>query len=75
MNSQPALIGTTLMVVVGLGLASVMAAEPTTRISQRSDICSQVGSGYVQLYTIEEETKSITICQKDQKYYYVTQAK
>lgn len=75
MNSQPALIGTTLMVVVGLGLANAIAAEPANQASQTLDACRQIGSDYHQVYVIEEETRSIAICQKDDKYYYISTAK
>ncbi|MDX2242810.1 MAG: hypothetical protein NW224_19195 [Leptolyngbyaceae cyanobacterium bins.302] len=76
MNLQARLIGTTVMIVAGLGLTHAIASEPASqKTAQQSDVCRQAGSEYTKLYTIEEDTRSITICQKGQKYYYVTTAK
>ncbi len=64
------------MIVAGLGLTHAIASEPTTPKTKHTvDVCRQAGADYTQLYTIEEETRSITICQKGSQYYYVTTPK
>ncbi|MBF2029723.1 MAG: hypothetical protein IGS48_23695 [Oscillatoriales cyanobacterium C42_A2020_001] len=83
MNLQLRLIGTTLMVVTGLGLSyptwqSVAQAETTTKpaqVAQRLSVCRQVGDDYREMYTIVEENRTITICQKGSKYYYIHTSK
>lgn len=76
MDLQARLISTTCMIVAGLGLTHAIAAEPVPpKTAQQIDVCRQVGSEYVKLYTIEEQGHAITICQKGDKYYYVTSAK
>jgi hypothetical protein len=72
MNRHFTLIGSTLMVVAGLGLTHAIAAEPVPQtVTQRVDVCRQVGAEYQELYTIEEATRSITICQKGDQYYHI----
>lgn len=72
MNRHLTLIGSTLMVVAGLGLTHTIAAEPAPQsATQRVDVCRQVGVEYQELYTIEEATRSITICQKGDQYYHI----
>jgi len=88
MNRQIGLFSTTLMVVTGLSLSyttwqPVARAEAPkaaqtpkiTQTAQRVDVCRQAGADYREMYTIEEETRSITICQKGKNYYYVQSAK
>jgi len=76
MNLHLKLIGSTLMIVTGLGLAHAIASEPTaSSANQHMDLCQQAGAEYRQLYTIEEATRSITICQKGDQYYHITTLK
>lgn len=80
MNLQVKLFSTTLTIVAGLGLTHAIASEPTPQkpaqqIAQQSDVCRQYGAEYTKLYTIEEAARSITICKKGTKYYYVATAK
>lgn len=64
-----------LLMLTGLGWNGAIAAEPQTHMAQRSDVCRQAGEDYREVYTIDEETRSITICQKEEKYFYVAQEK
>ncbi len=88
MNLQVRLLSTTLMVVTGLGLSyttwqptaraeamKTTQASKVTQAAQRVDVCRQIGRDYREIYTIEEENRSITICQKGKKYYYVQSAR
>jgi hypothetical protein len=80
MNLQAKLVSTTLMIVAGLGLTHAIASEPepqkmAQQIAQQANVCRQYGAEYTKLYTIEEEARSITICQKGTKYYYFTTTK
>ena len=76
MNTQIRLIGTTLMLVAGLGLThAIAAASAPGKTAHRPSVCQQMGANYTELYTIEEETRSITICQNGTTYSYITIAK
>lgn len=76
MNLSLKLIGSALMVMAGLGLTGAIAAEPTPATAQsRLDLCQQAGAEYRELYTIEEATRSITICQKGDQYYHIVTLK
>lgn len=83
MNLQFRLISTTLMVVSGLGLsyptwqsaAQAETATQPTQVAQRVSVCRQAGDDYREMYTINEEKRTITICQKGNKYYYIQTAK
>ena len=82
MNLQVRLISTC-MIVAGLGCPHAIAAEPipakvtqatAQSTAQRFDACRQAGAEYSEVYTIEDGNRAITICQKGNKYYYITQA-
>lgn len=84
MNLQASLIGTTFMVVAGLGLIHAIAAEPTPakptqqfaeQVSQQVDVCRQTNAAYRKLYTIEESDYAITICQSGNQYYHIKSEK
>lgn len=76
MNLHLKLIGSTLTVVAGLGITHALASEPASQtLNQQPDLCQQAGADYRKLYTIEEATRSITICQKGEQYYHIITAK
>lgn len=75
MNVHVTLASTILMMAGGLGWSGAIAAEPATSTVQQPDVCRQVGEDYREVYTIDEENQSITICQKEGAYYYIAQAK
>lgn len=76
MNRQWTLMASVVVALAGVGMESAIAAQPQSVQAQKPSVCSQYGSEYQDLYTIEVDSQqTITVCQKGQQYYYVKTVK
>jgi hypothetical protein len=59
-----------LMVASGIGMGMTIAPVAPA-IAQGESVCQQAGTGYQEVYTFQTGDRSVTICQKGDRYVYV----